>query len=180
MWLFFTTGHAKLHAISSPSRRVGPVVCMANYQHSELNNLLTGGGGSIGRLPAPGAGTPIMISKLQRPDYNSFRRLKRVRGIGGVSGVSSSACRAEEVNAASGTLPRIWYQRSQVPSDTKVTFEQELGYTIDRNYWGQGYASEAAARVFEYASSTMPFRRDRKSTRLNSSHQCLSRMPSSA
>jgi RimJ/RimL family protein N-acetyltransferase len=65
---------------------------------------------------------------------------------------------ALEVNTASGELPRIWYQRSQVPSDTNVIFEQELGYTFDRNYWGQGYASEAAARVFNYASSTIPFR----------------------
>jgi ribosomal-protein-alanine N-acetyltransferase len=66
---------------------------------------------------------------------------------------------ALEVNPASGKLPRVWYQRSQLPSDTSVIFEQELGYTFDRSYWGQGYASEAAARVFEYASSTMPFRR---------------------
>jgi [ribosomal protein S5]-alanine N-acetyltransferase len=66
---------------------------------------------------------------------------------------------ALEVNTAPGQLPRIWYQRSQVPSDTNVIFEQELGYTFDRHYWGQGYASEAAARVFEYASSTLPFRR---------------------
>lgn len=66
---------------------------------------------------------------------------------------------ALEVNTASGKLPRVWYQRSQVPLDTTVIFEQELGYTFDRNYWGQGYASEAAARVFEYASSRMPFRR---------------------
>jgi RimJ/RimL family protein N-acetyltransferase len=65
---------------------------------------------------------------------------------------------ALEVNTVSGQLPRVWYQRSQVPSDTNVIFEQELGYTFDRNYWDQGYASEAAPRVFEYASSTMPFR----------------------
>jgi [ribosomal protein S5]-alanine N-acetyltransferase len=66
---------------------------------------------------------------------------------------------ALEVNTATGTLPRVWYERSQVPADTNVIFEHELGYTFDRNYWGQGYASEAAARVFEYASSTMPLRR---------------------
>jgi RimJ/RimL family protein N-acetyltransferase len=66
---------------------------------------------------------------------------------------------ALEVNTSSGELPRVWYQRSQVPSDTNVIFEQELGYTFDRIYWSQGYASEAAARVFEYASSTIPFRR---------------------
>jgi ribosomal-protein-alanine N-acetyltransferase len=66
---------------------------------------------------------------------------------------------ALEMNAASGGLPRVWYQRSQVPTGTDVIFEQELGYTLDRNCWGQGYGGEAAARVFEYASSTMPFRR---------------------
>ncbi len=60
---------------------------------------------------------------------------------------------ALEVNPASGKLPRVWYERSQVPSDASVIFEQELGYTFDRVYWGQGYASEAAARVFEYVSS---------------------------
>jgi [ribosomal protein S5]-alanine N-acetyltransferase len=66
---------------------------------------------------------------------------------------------ALEVSPAAGQLPRVWYQRTQVPADANVTFEAELGYTFDRSVWGQGYASEAAARVFEYASSTMPLRR---------------------
>jgi RimJ/RimL family protein N-acetyltransferase len=66
---------------------------------------------------------------------------------------------ALEVNVASGQPPRVSHQRSQVPPDTNVICEPELGYTFDRNYWGRGYASEAATRVFEYASSTMPFRR---------------------
>ncbi len=66
---------------------------------------------------------------------------------------------ALEVNAAAGTLPRVWYQRPQIPADTSVIFEQELGYTFDRAYWGQGYGGEAAARVFEYATSKMQFPR---------------------
>jgi RimJ/RimL family protein N-acetyltransferase len=66
---------------------------------------------------------------------------------------------ALEVNTMSGNLPLVWYQRPEVPLGTQVVFEQELGYTFDRNYWGQGYAGEAAARVFEYASSTNPSRR---------------------
>lgn len=66
---------------------------------------------------------------------------------------------ALELNAAAGALPRVWYQRTQVPADTNVIFEQELGYTFDRRYWGQGYASEAAARVFEYVSCAMSFPR---------------------
>jgi [ribosomal protein S5]-alanine N-acetyltransferase len=78
---------------------------------------------------------------------------------GGLIGRCGLSDMALEVKTAPGELPRVWYERSQVPSDAKVIFEQELGYTLDRNHWGQGYASEAAARVFEYASSTMPFRR---------------------
>ncbi len=66
---------------------------------------------------------------------------------------------ALEVNAASGNLPRAWFGRAQIPCDTRVVFAQELGYTFDRHYWGHGYASEAAARVFEYASSAADFRR---------------------
>jgi ribosomal-protein-alanine N-acetyltransferase len=66
---------------------------------------------------------------------------------------------ALEANASLGKLPRVWFQRSQVPSDTNVIFERELGYTFDRSHWGQGYASEAAARVFEYAFFTSPLRR---------------------
>ncbi len=97
--------------------------------------------------------------------YETYKCLERgplavVRKSGGVligrCGLSDMAL---ELNTASGKLPRVWYQRSEVPSDTNVIFEQELGYTFDRNYWGQGYGSEAAARVFEYASSRTQFRR---------------------
>ena len=66
---------------------------------------------------------------------------------------------ASEEQPESGKWPRVWFQRSEVPAGTNVIFEQELGYTFDRAYWGQGFASEAAARVFEYRSSTMPFPR---------------------
>ncbi len=41
----------------------------------------------------------------------------------------------------------------------RTSFSNRNSDILDRSYWGQGYASEAAARVFEYASSTMPFRR---------------------
>ena len=81
------------------------------------------------------------------------------RSDGALIGRCGLSDMALEVNTVSGKLPRVWYERSQIPSDTDVIFEQELGYTFDRNYWGQGYAGEAAARVFEYASCTMPFRR---------------------
>jgi RimJ/RimL family protein N-acetyltransferase len=48
-------------------------------------------------------------------------------------------------------VPRAWYDRSQAPNDAQLVFEKELGYTLDRSYWGHGYASEAAHRLFSYA-----------------------------
>ena len=48
-----------------------------------------------------------------------------------------------------------------------------LGYLLRRDCWGMGYATEGAQALLDEAL-------DRKSTRLNSSHSRLSRMPSSA
>jgi RimJ/RimL family protein N-acetyltransferase len=58
---------------------------------------------------------------------------------------------AVEVAAGASAVPRGWYQRAEAPSDADLVFEQELGYTFDRSSWGQGYASEAARCVFDYA-----------------------------
>jgi RimJ/RimL family protein N-acetyltransferase len=55
-----------------------------------------------------------------------------------------------DVNAGPG-LPRAWFQRSAVPPGLAVDLEPELGYTFDKACWGNGYASEAARRVFDYA-----------------------------
>lgn len=58
---------------------------------------------------------------------------------------------AVESRVADGrTLPRGWFSRSQVPAGVDVVFEPELGYTFGRQYWGNGYASEAAGCVFDY------------------------------
>jgi [ribosomal protein S5]-alanine N-acetyltransferase len=58
---------------------------------------------------------------------------------------------AVESRVADGrALPRGWFSRSQVPAGVDVVFEPELGYTFARQYWGKGYASEAAGCVFDY------------------------------
>jgi RimJ/RimL family protein N-acetyltransferase len=58
---------------------------------------------------------------------------------------------AVEARASVRAVPRAWYERSQAPRDAELVFERELGYTLDRSFWGHGYASEAARRVFDYA-----------------------------
>jgi RimJ/RimL family protein N-acetyltransferase len=62
---------------------------------------------------------------------------------------------AVETRASVSAVPRAWYERSQAPSDAELIFERELGYTLDRSFWGHGYASEAARRVFDYACDVL-------------------------
>jgi RimJ/RimL family protein N-acetyltransferase len=66
----------------------------------------------------------------------------------GRCGLSDLAVEAREPGTG---VRRVWYQRSAVPANTEVLFECELGYTFDRTNWGQGYASEAARCVYDYA-----------------------------
>jgi [ribosomal protein S5]-alanine N-acetyltransferase len=62
---------------------------------------------------------------------------------------------AVEASAGSAAVPRGWYWRTEVPNGANVIFEQELGYTFHRSSWGQGYASEAAGLVFDYAREVL-------------------------
>ncbi|HEY6516426.1 MAG TPA: GNAT family N-acetyltransferase [Steroidobacteraceae bacterium] len=56
-----------------------------------------------------------------------------------------------ETGPSVASVPRGWFQRAEVPPALAVVFERELGYTFDRSAWGQGYASEAARCVLDYA-----------------------------
>ena len=58
---------------------------------------------------------------------------------------------AVEARVSELAVPRGWYQRTDAPAGTEITFEQELGYTFHPSSWGQGYATEAARCVFNYA-----------------------------
>lgn len=62
---------------------------------------------------------------------------------------------AVETRATVAAVPRGWYQRAEAPVSAEVVFERELGYTFHRSSWGQGYASEAARCVFDYARDVL-------------------------
>ena len=48
-----------------------------------------------------------------------------------------------------------WFGREQAPADAALTFECELGYTLDPAAWGQGFATEAARCVRDYAREVL-------------------------
>ena len=52
-------------------------------------------------------------------------------------------------------LRKGWFGRQRVPAGLALTFECELGYTFDPDAWGQGYASEAARCVRDYARDVL-------------------------
>lgn len=50
---------------------------------------------------------------------------------------------------------RGWFGRERAPAGIALTFECELGYTFDPAFWGQGFASEAACCVRDYARDVL-------------------------
>jgi RimJ/RimL family protein N-acetyltransferase len=60
----------------------------------------------------------------------------------------------ESAAPASG-VRRGWFGREEAPADVALTFECELGYTFDPAVWGQGFATEAARCVRDYARDVL-------------------------
>ena len=52
-------------------------------------------------------------------------------------------------------IRRGWFGREEAPSGVALTFETELGYTLDPAVWGQGFATEAARCVRDYARDVL-------------------------
>jgi RimJ/RimL family protein N-acetyltransferase len=52
-------------------------------------------------------------------------------------------------------IRRGWFWLAGVPADLELTFECELGYTFDPAVWGQGFATEAARCVRDYARDVL-------------------------
>ena len=62
---------------------------------------------------------------------------------------------AVESAAAEHELRRGWFGRAQAPAGVALTFECELSYTLDPTVWGQGFATEAARCVRDYARDVL-------------------------
>lgn len=52
-------------------------------------------------------------------------------------------------------LRKGWFGRERAPAGLALTFECELGYTFDPSFWGQGFATEAARCVRDYARDVL-------------------------
>src|SRR2546426_10822395 len=52
-------------------------------------------------------------------------------------------------------IRRGWFGREQAPAGVALTFECEFGYTFDPAVWGQGFATEAARCVRDYARDVL-------------------------
>ena len=52
-------------------------------------------------------------------------------------------------------IRRGWFGREEAPAGIALTFECELGYTFDPAVWGQGFATEAARCVRDYAREVL-------------------------
>lgn len=65
----------------------------------------------------------------------------------GRCGLSDAAIEAQRDPAA---IRKGWFFSAHVPAATPVTLLPELGYTFGRQAWGQGFASEAAGRIYQY------------------------------
>lgn len=66
----------------------------------------------------------------------------------GRSGLSDGVL---ELEPPAGQMRRMWFFRTHVPEGVAYEKQPELGYTFARENWGQGYASEAARAVSDYA-----------------------------
>ncbi len=62
-----------------------------------------------------------------------------------------------EKTATADRLRKGWFFSAHAPKEFDVEKLPELGYTFGREHWGQGYATEAARSVYDYAKCHLAF-----------------------
>ena len=60
-----------------------------------------------------------------------------------------------ESSAPEHEIRKGWFGREDAPAGLALRFECELGYTFDPAVWGQGFATEAARCVRDYARDVL-------------------------
>lgn len=79
--------------------------------------------------------------------------LRKVDGeLIGRCGLSDAVVEAE---CPPGAIRKGWFFRAQAPQGVELEPVPELGYTFDKEHWGQGYASEAAGLIYAYARAEL-------------------------
>jgi [ribosomal protein S5]-alanine N-acetyltransferase len=109
--------------------------------------------------PRPSSSTERWFDDIQDSYANAMLgQLMVIRKVDGQRlgrcGLSDAVIERAE---PSGQLRKGWFFSAYAPDDIDLKHLPELGYTFDRQAWGQGYASEAASCVYEYAKSELAF-----------------------
>jgi RimJ/RimL family protein N-acetyltransferase len=94
--------------------------------------------------------TLVDYERLQRGCLAVFR--KADKALIGRCGLTDLAL---EATAHEQATRRGWFGRDNVPAGVSPTFENELSYTFDPAVWGQGYATEAACCIRNYARDVL-------------------------
>jgi RimJ/RimL family protein N-acetyltransferase len=125
--------------------------CAAPY----LRRLLARSGGQLAPAPLGRSHSPSGFG-ISEPSASSSVRVAVLRKEdGALIGRCGLMDLVVESAAPEHGIRRGWFGREGAPAGVTLTFECELGYTFDPAVWGQGFATEAARCVRDYARDVL-------------------------